>query len=57
MQEKKSISLAYILQFLYLCGLNTQIGNTRMVSNQLSDVFRNEHIKIGFDPSRHIVIN
>lgn len=37
-------------------NINAQIGTTHILSNQLGYVFRNEHIKNGFDPSRHIVI-
>lgn len=37
-------------------NIDAQIGNTRLISNQLGYISHNEQAKNGFSPSRHIDI-
>ena len=37
-------------------NIDTMIGGTRIISNQMGYVFENEHLMNGFDPAKFIEI-
>lgn len=37
-------------------NIDTEIGGTRIISNQMGYVFENEHLMNGFDPAKFIEI-
>ena len=37
-------------------NIDTEIGGTRIISNQMGYVFENEHLMNGFDPAKFIYI-
>ena len=37
-------------------NIDTEIGNTKVISNQMGYVFENEHVINGFDPGKFLTI-
>ena len=37
-------------------NIDTEIGSTKVICNQMGYIFANEHIVNGFDPKKHVEI-
>lgn len=46
---------AWIYDHLHT-NIDAEIGNTRVICNQMGYVFENEHLMNGFDPGKYIEI-